>query len=261
MLFSKKNIIPILVAGIFVCLIQIVMNVTLYVKLLSNYRELQRVNLDPGSQWLFHPVQRNDTAASGKVKVLMFGDSRISRWMPLPLQEEIVILKCGVSGDSTARAVLRLDRDVVGLSPDIVIIQLGVNDLKAIGVFPDQESQIIEQCKANIKKITDKLSQAGIHSIILTVFPGGQVEWYRRPVWSERIEVSITQLNDWIRTLQNENVTVIDCDSILKNAYGVRTELMTDCLHLNEQGYQHLNALIQSAIAEAVTKIAHQESK
>ncbi|MEK0196152.1 hypothetical protein WME70_32745, partial [Microcoleus anatoxicus PTRS1] len=39
---------------------------------------------------------------------------------------------------------------VASLKPKIIVIQVGVNDLKAIPLFPEQKEAIIRNCETNI---------------------------------------------------------------------------------------------------------------
>ena len=84
--------------------------------------------------------------------IICFGDSLTfgtgaTRGMDYPSQLSKMIsrpvLNKGVPGDTTARALARLDQDVLSQSPRIVLITLGGNDLKN-GVpkdtgFPESE--------------------------------------------------------------------------------------------------------------------------
>jgi lysophospholipase L1-like esterase len=240
--------------------VSVIMNAFLYRELLRVYRELQRVNLDPASFQLFENLPGRSAAEEGLNRIVLFGDSRIQGWMYVPSLRNYEIINRGVGGETTARALLRLKHDVLDLDPDIVVIQIGVNDLKAIGVFPSQESQIIDQCQANLQKMIDTICAAGIHPVVLTIFPTGNVSFFRRPIWSERINVAISKINEWIRTLHSSEVAVVDCDLVLKDMQGVRKEFFTDWLHLNENGYRFLNDVVQLAIEEIMSQPVQQES-
>ena len=71
--------------------------------------------------------------------IICFGDSLTygtgaGKGMDYPSQLSKLIgkpvLNAGVPGDTTARALIRLDRDVLSKNPDLVLITLGGNDLK-----------------------------------------------------------------------------------------------------------------------------------
>jgi len=72
-------------------------------------------------------------------KIICFGDSLTygtgassGKDYPSQLSQMISrpVINAGVPGDTTARALQRLERDVLAYAPDIVLITLGGNDLK-----------------------------------------------------------------------------------------------------------------------------------
>jgi len=73
------------------------------------------------------------------VNIICFGDSLTfgtgappGQSYPTRLSEMIgqQVINAGIPGDTTARALLRLERDVLSRSPRLVLITLGGNDLK-----------------------------------------------------------------------------------------------------------------------------------
>ena len=71
------------------------------------------------------------------------------------------VFNAGVSGDTTWGALGRLERDVLGLRPDLVFIMLGMNDA-ARG--PEQ----VEQYKNNLREIIDRVRGIGGEAILLS---------------------------------------------------------------------------------------------
>ncbi len=92
-----------------------------------------------------------------------------------------------MAGNTSAQTLLRLEYDVIRLKPSIVVIQVGINDLKTIGVFPENRDKIISSCQKNLKSIVSQMLEHDIHIVILTIFPPGTTELLRRPVWSDKI--------------------------------------------------------------------------
>ena len=99
--------------------------------------------------------------------VICFGDSLTygtgaGKGMDYPAQLSKLIdrpvMNAGVPGDTTARALRRLERDVISNSPDMVLITLGGNDLKN-GVSTDAAF-------SNLKKIVDTIHRSGARVII-----------------------------------------------------------------------------------------------
>ena len=99
--------------------------------------------------------------------IICFGDSLTygtgaGKEMDYPSQLSAMIagpvINAGVSGDTTARALQRLERDVLSKSPDFVLITLGGNDLKN-GVARDVAFD-------NLKIIVDSIQETGARVII-----------------------------------------------------------------------------------------------
>jgi lysophospholipase L1-like esterase len=121
-------------------------------------------------------------------------------------------------------------------------VQVGINDLKTIPLFPERKNEIIANCKANIRRIVQDSLELGSSVIITTIFPPGEISLFRRLVWSNEIDKAVVEVNHAIRQWGQDKVIVFDTAKLLSNANGkVRQEYRFDELHLNEQGYQALN--------------------
>jgi len=105
------------------------------------------------------------------LKIVAFGDSLTSGHKlpekdayPAVIQKKLktaglpfTIVNHGVSGDTTDRALRRLDR-ALALKPDIFIVELGVNDgLRGVPV---------PQIKANLEKIIDAALEQDAHVLL-----------------------------------------------------------------------------------------------
>ena len=73
-------------------------------------------------------------AEPGMRRVVLFGDSRIAAWS-LSAPAGIQIVNRGVAGHSSAQALLRFAEHVAPLRPDLVVVQVGVNDLVAVVTY------------------------------------------------------------------------------------------------------------------------------
>ena len=136
----------------------------------------------------------------------------------------------------------RFRAHVAPLKPDIIIIQVGVNDLKTIPLFPDKKDSIIENCKNNIQQIVEKSQQLEDKVILTTIFPVGTVPLERQPFWSDEVEVAMNEVNTYLKSLAAENVMILETAPILThNENIVLPDYQVDELHLNQQGYAALN--------------------
>lgn len=217
-------------------------NLLLYRTVVSQYRDLLSMHLDPIGERHFQQVgEKNAKPAAGMSRVLFIGDSSIEQWEELPLLTNCQTINHGVGGDTSAQVRLRLERDVLNLQPDIVVIEAGSNDLKTIGVFPDRERVLIENCKQNLNETVAGLRKRGVHVVLLTIFPVGPVELSKRPVWSDATLTAIAEVNQYIRGLHGERLTVVDCDPVLATEGRLHPAYAQDMWHLTPAGYQALN--------------------
>jgi lysophospholipase L1-like esterase len=145
-------------------------------------------------------------------------------------------------------AMHRLKNDVLDLSPSAAVLQIGINDLKVIGVLPDRAEWIIESVKNNLTRMAQTLQQNRIRVIILTIFPTASVEWFRRPLWSKEIDTAVRRVNDHIRGMESSAVTIIDCDALFLVDGGMDARYRLDTLHLNIAGYEALNGVLAPAL-------------
>jgi lysophospholipase L1-like esterase len=116
---------------------------------------------------IFFPAPSDGPEKSNYQTIICFGDSLTygtgaGKGMDYPAQLSKLIgrpvLNAGVPGDTTARALKRLERDVLSKKPDLVLITLGGNDLKN-GVPRDVAFR-------NLTKIAVSIQNSGAKVII-----------------------------------------------------------------------------------------------
>lgn len=226
------------------------LNLLLYREAVGTYRELQSVRLDPTRAAHFESENAAlPSPTPGKGRVIFFGDSRIEMWRPLPEAAELELINRGWGGETTGQALLRVERDVLALQPDVVVIQLGINDLKAVGVLPDAEDAIRERCAGNVKTIVDAIASRDVSVLLLTVFPVGPVSPARWPVWSDATLGMVAEVNSTLQSLSGPRVRVLNCDEVLAEGGRVRDGFAIDAFHLRRNAYQALNAVVAPEIA------------
>jgi lysophospholipase L1-like esterase len=236
------------------------LNLLLFGQAKKYYLELNQTRLDPLglsyyseglpeniSEDLSESLPGSDSAASSSwgeeniTRVVFYGDSRAEGWRS-PDMKTADFLTRGISSQTSAQSQQRFSAHMSSLKPDVVVIQLGINDLKTVALFPERKRAIVENCKANIKQIVEDSQKQGAVVILTTVFPVGRVPLARRPFWSNDIEIAVRDVNDYIATLAEEDVLIFDAFSLLANKNGkMKRRYQIDELHLNKQGYDVLN--------------------
>ncbi|MBN1936549.1 MAG: SGNH/GDSL hydrolase family protein [Anaerolineae bacterium] len=213
------------------------------------YLELNATRLDPwGSDFYADGVT---SVNSGVARVVFFGDSRAYAWPPLEGLRQFEFVNRGVGAQTTAQISARFQEDVAGLSPAIIIIQMGINDLKAIPLFPERRDAIIAECEANIEATVRASRELGAQVILTTIFPLGDVPLERRLFWSPDVKTGIETVNDYIRSSEGKGVIILDAAAVLADEQEqVREEYSVDLLHVSPAGYKALNEELEHVLAE-----------
>lgn len=73
-------------------------------------------------------------------------------------EENVRIINSGVSGDSTAKATLRIEQDVFAYHPDVVVVGTGLND-----IFKQEA-----QARENYEILISSLEKCGAKLVIMT---------------------------------------------------------------------------------------------
>ena len=225
-------------ALIFVAISSIVLNVILFNRAKQYYIDLNGERLDPLRLSVF---SQELPRVPDKIRAVFYGDSRAARWPAPALDDRFDFVNRGIEGQTTEQVLLGLEYHLVPVHPQIVILQVGVNDLKTIPLFPDRKAAIIADCKENIRQIIQRSTELGAMVIVSTIFPVGNPPVERQPFWSADISAAIEEVNQYIHSLSQAKVIVFDVDSILADGGQLKPKYALDELHLNEQGYQSLN--------------------
>ncbi len=178
------------------------------------------VVLFAGYRAFFTPLQVGEKSIPYET-IICFGDSltygtgsQSGKDYPSQLSKMIgkPVINAGVPGDTTARALKRLERDVVSRSPDIVLITLGGNDLKN-GVDRDSAFE-------NLALIVEAIQARGARVIV-----GG----LSFPMRDRGFGRGYKKLAD------ETGADLIP--NILEDIFGNR-KLMSDPIHPNGEGYK-----------------------
>lgn len=247
----NKLVILILIPLLFVsCVTHVIM--ARYLVIL--YRQYKLSHIDPANLLLYsHNRDTNKPKVKEKIRIVLFGDSRIALWNPLPTIQGCELVNRGVSGETTTQSLLRINQDVISLKPDIVVIEVGGNDCNAIGALPEMQDYIVSKCKNNMKAIANILRQNHIEVIVLTIFPAAAVPPWRWPVWSDKTREAISDINAFLSGLNASGITVLNCDAIFLARTRMKSEYANDLLHINSDGYTALNSFLQPHMVRIVT--------
>lgn len=212
----------------------------------GNYYAYNLLKLDP----LEEKSLRNDEAGLRTAEIWMIGDSRIARWDKNLLNDESEIVNLGIEGQTSIQVYYRLKNYLVSDTPSILVLQVGINDLKVIGLDKDLKAEVEDNLRLNIEAICQLCIDREIKLILMSIIPVGSIEPVRRLVWNRDVNDALDSVNEAFKLMiDNKHIFYLDTNELLSdNRKKVRPELQYDFLHINERGYEILSAALKEQI-------------
>lgn len=224
-------------------------NVALYKMGMSFFTQQNAVRLDPLGLEVYAADTPPPSPAAGVERVVFFGDSRALMWPTPQGLPRFDFVNRGIGYQTTEQILGRLDRDLAPLKPAIVVLELGVNDLKAIPLMPEKRGAIVDHCKANIAKVVSRCRELGARVVLSTIFPLGDIPLSRKVFMSSDVAVAINEVNVALRALAAADVTVLESGPPLDDGSGkVQKGYGVDFLHLSAAGYHALEPGLTKAL-------------
>ena len=212
----------------------------------SNYYTYNLLRLDPLEEGSLKDYEARISTA----EIWMIGDSRIARWDTDLLKEESGIANLGIEGQTSAQVYYRLKNYLVSDTPSLIVLQVGINDLKIIGLDKGLKAEVSKNLCRNIEAICHLCIDRDIKVILMNIIPVGKIEPARRLVWNTEVNQALDSVNAALKLMtDNEHVLYLDTYTLLSdNTKKVRTELQYDFLHINKKGYEILSAALKQQI-------------
>jgi lysophospholipase L1-like esterase len=211
------------------------------------YKELNYSRLYPVG--CFHKLATSDTPA-----IILLGDSRAYAW-DLEKNSLGKTINLGINGLTTEQLKILLKTDSITFVNSIILLQIGINDLRALSFFPLDKKLSLQKIENNFKEIIKLCLAKGAKKVILcTIFPIKKIPFYLKPLWPSEINDNLLRINQQLSKLQSNDVIIFDAFSLLKNTSGkmnVGNRLYySDLLHLNDLGYKKLNERIRDIFSK-----------
>lgn len=193
-----------------------------------------------------------DSPPPDNYHIVMFGDSRIKDWGNPYFGEGITVTNLGIAGETSYQLLCRLDR-VIAMKPDVFILQIGVNDIVAISLLPDN-LRIKAQAESilNLKRIMTKLSTSKIKTVCCTVIPPIAPSLLKRLIWGQGIEKITEHFNQTLVAEAPDNIYLLNMKAIFFNSTTNtwRKEYSKNTLHWNDSAYKKITEAVNSTILE-----------
>ena len=207
----------------------------------SNYKTQNLLRIDPlGNSSL--PMETIG-AVLGNADIWMLGDSRIGRWNQELLAGDIKFANLGIEGQTSSQVYYRFKNYLEIDTPELVIVEVGINDLKVIGLDKNLAKSITDNYYGNIEAMISLCAEKGIKMLLINIFPVGRIELLRRLIWNRHVNETIREANDRLKSYcDNNHVFYFDAYTLLAdNGETVNPEYQADFLHINKRGYEVLS--------------------
>lgn len=180
-----------------------------------------------------------------KVRVVFIGNSITDNWAAWRPEffDSHNFVGRGISGQTSYQFLVRFREDVINLSPEVVVINVGTNDI-AENTGPYNEDRTF----GNIQSLVELARANGIKVILTTVLPAKAFGW--RP--------SVTDGPDKIKRLNNRiaryaavnNIPFVDYYTALVAPDGISlpAELSGDGVHPTHAGYEIMESTVLPVI-------------
>jgi lysophospholipase L1-like esterase len=157
-------------------------------------------------------------------------------------------LNRGISGQTTPQMLIRFRPDVINLTPKVVVILAGTNDIAG-----NTGPETLEEIEGNLTSMVELAQANQIRVVLSSVMP---VCDYIKPQTERRPPDKIIALNKWIESYCAKNglVYLNYYSALLDDHKMFKQELTYDGLHPNDAGYLVMSPLAEDAIAKALAK-------
>ncbi len=187
--------------------------------------------------------------AANTTRTLFIGDSRIAQW-PLPTPPAgYSFINRGKGGETSLHLTQRLAPILTTHRPDLVILQIGINDLVAASLAPKQAPVVMANLETHLEQIIQTIHATDAQLILLTITQPARPSFVRRNfTWSPRIHQHATQINEMILAQAAPPVVkVLDTNALFEAGSGpLDPKWALDALHHTPKAYSTLSqALLQ----------------
>ena len=154
----------------------------------------------------------------------------------------------GLSGDRTEHLLFRIERPAFrALSPRVVVLQIGVNDVRSAGRTGRELADGIERILARLHTL-----HPSVHVIVCGPFPTGPT---RDDPFRRRIDDAHALLRDRAEAWDSERVTLLDLRPLFLREDGTPNErLARDHVHVTGAGYEAWLGAIAPLVRDATAR-------
>ena len=179
--------------------------------------------------------------------------NRLKIYLESEYHREYRVFNLGISGDCSKKILARIENEIIGREPDIIIFGFGSNDSRFNNISDDSVETSISQFKANILKIINISKKFSNKIIFIGITPCNE-DKTTPTIWSNTeyfTNKSIKKYNSIIKEIcKKEKILFLDqLDDWLKDDYKILLD-STDGLHPNAQGHEKMFQRVKDFLME-----------
>lgn len=197
---------------------------------------------------IFAPANAALPPKGARKRIVLIGDSRISRWPETAWPENWEVINRGIGNETTAQLALRFQADAIALDPDVIVIEAGINDLMAASYMDEGAMHsVADKTVATLHRLASEAAGSGHRTLVATIIPPARLGMLRWLVWKGELGGLVAQANTYLaKSAMPERAALIDFTSplIADDRNQVSDEYRLDTLHFNAAGYQRLTAAL-----------------
>ena len=185
-----------------------------------------------------------------KEGIIFMGDSITEEWariMPEFFSNKQYINR-GIGGQTTPQMLIRFRQDVIDLNPEAVVILAGTNDI-AGNTGPSSVKMIID----NLMSMAEIASKQNIQVFMSSILPVFRYPWNKSIIEPFK---KIAEINNFMKDFSNrEKLVYVDYHShMVDSRPGLKLELTTDEVHLNQAGYIVMSEIVKKVIRDRLKR-------
>tara|TARA_B100000886_G_scaffold335512_1_gene292697 strand:- start:375 stop:1034 length:660 start_codon:yes stop_codon:yes gene_type:complete len=185
-----------------------------------------------------------------KESIIFMGDSITEEWgriMPEFFSNKQYINR-GIGGQTTPQMLIRFRQDVIDLNPKAVVILAGTNDI-AGNTGPSSVKMIID----NLMSMAEIASKQNIQVFMSSILPVFRYPWNKSIIEPFK---KIAKINSFMKNFSDrEKLVYVDYHShMVDSRPGLKLELTTDEVHLNQAGYIVMSEIVKRVIRDRLKR-------
>ena len=185
-----------------------------------------------------------------KEGIIFMGDSITEEWgriMPEFFSNKQYINR-GIGGQTTPQILVRFRQDVIDLNPKAVVILAGTNDI-AGNTGPSSVKMIVD----NLMSMAEIASKKNIQVFMSSILPVFRYPWNKSIIEPFK---KIAEINNFMKDFSNrEKLVYVDYHShMVDSRPGLKLELTTDEVHLNQAGYIVMSKIVKKVIRDRLKR-------